>query len=128
MGGEPGATVAGHDAEVLRLGRIESADDIPAAVRADVALVVDQLEHMSKFEGAHMLARLRDIHCGRVVLILADDAWEPVELLALGFIQVQRPAACGRVYLFDPDRFNEQREWNNPSDWANPENFRKYRW
>jgi len=128
VGGEIGATVSGCDVDVLELGRLESADDIPDSARADLAIVADQLEHMSKHDGAHVLARLRDIHCSRVVLILAHDAWDNKELLALGFMQAESPSTNGRVYIFDPDKFHEPREWNNPSDWANPENFDKYRW
>ena len=32
------------------------------------------------------------------------------------------------VYTYDIDSFNRQREWNSPENWANPENFRRYRW
>jgi hypothetical protein len=35
----------------------------------------------------------------------------------------------GRVaWRYDIDRYNPERPWNSPEDWANPENFERFRW
>jgi hypothetical protein len=113
---------------LVRLGRLDAAAGIPDSGGADVAIVVDQLEHMSRRGGAHLLARLRDVHCASVVLNLDNDVRDREELLAPGLMSGHCPSTDGRVYVFDPDKINEPREWNNPSDWANPGNFDKNRW
>ena len=118
----------GAAADVNSLGRLESYSEIPDEIRADVTVVVDQLEHMNKDAGAHLLSRLRDVHSRRVLLILTDDDWSREELLALGYLQIERPSQDERLFLHDPAQFHEPREWNNPSDWAHPENFKKRRW
>jgi hypothetical protein len=32
------------------------------------------------------------------------------------------------AWLYDIDRYNPERPWNNPEDWANPGNFERFRW
>ena len=110
------------------LGKLASADDIPAGARADLAVIIDQLEYMTKPAATVLLSRVRDVHCHRVLLALRDDAWSRNELLALGYRRLERPSEDVRLYLFDPDEFNPPREWNNSTNWANPQNFKKYRW
>jgi Family of unknown function (DUF6231) len=107
---------------------IASSAEIGARTRTDLAVVVDQLEHMPHEEAVVLLARLRDIHSQRVLLLLDDGGWDREELRALGYLQFRRRAAGKSVYLFDPDLFHEPREWNNPANWANPDNFGKFRW
>ncbi|MCK5325235.1 MAG: hypothetical protein KAJ57_04480 [Woeseiaceae bacterium] len=115
-------------AAVHELKELRHADGIPQTLRADLGIVVGQLETMTRFEGMQLLSRLRDIHCTRVLLVYEGNEWSRDELLALGYLESKRPSGDGRCYLFDPDLFNQPRDWNNPSNWANPENFRKYRW
>ena len=114
---------------VTCLGRLGSAGDIPPELRVDTGLVVDQLEHLDSHSGAHLLSRLRDVHCKRVFLVVPDSCWTQSALLALGFTRRQADVMPGaELYLYEPEIFNPPREWNNARDWANPENFRKYRW
>ena len=122
-------------AAVTCLGRLASADELPPELRVDTGLVVEQLEHLAPRAGAHLLSRLRDVHCKRVFLLLRnrlsndDTRWGRDTLLAMGFTQQQPDVALGaELYLYEPEVFNPPREWNNARDWANPENFRKYRW
>jgi len=105
-----------------------SADDIIAVTRADLGIVFDQLEHMEKEEAAQLLGRLRDHHCKRVLFHCAVQTHSKRELLALGYIEQKRPSDDGHLYLFDPELFFERRAWNSPDQWANPDNFKKYRW
>ena len=101
---------------------------LPDALKVKLGIVVAPLDSMSRRDTEQLLARLRDVHCEKVLLLDTGAAWKPDELRSLGYLEVKRPQAGGRCYLFDPDVFNQPREWNSPSDWANPENFRKYRW
>ncbi len=35
----------------------------------------------------------------------------------------------GRIaWRYDIDRYNPERPWNSPEDWAHPENFERFRW
>ncbi len=118
-------------AAVTCLGRLASADDMSPELRVDTGLVVEQLEHLDSRAGAHLLSRLRDVHCKRVFLLLrsGNTGWSRDTLLAMGFTQQRPDAGLGaELYLYEPEVFNPPREWNNARDWANPENFRKYRW
>ena len=118
--------------EIIQIGCITSAAEVDNEIRADIAVVVNQLESMSKSDGTHLLSKLRDLISNRVLLLFRGDGWTSGELLALGYQQIQqkekRPSKDGRCYLYDPNYFHEPREWNNKANWANPENFNKYRW
>ena len=103
-------------------------DDLPKTLRVALGIVVSPLDFMARTVAEQLLSRLRDIHCEKVVLIDTNNGWTPEDLRALGYLEVGQAWADRRCYLFDPDAFNQPREWNNRSNWANPENFRKYRW
>jgi hypothetical protein len=107
---------------------LSGADDLPHTLRATIGVVVAPLEYLSRKRAEQLLSRLRDVHCNKVLLFDSGCEWSREELRALGYLEVDRPLNDGRCYIFDPDAFNEAREWNNPTDWANPQNFRKYRW
>lgn len=113
---------------VIRLGRVASANDICETTRVDVSVVVDQIEHMSKDDGAHLLSRLRDLVSNRVLLVLGGNEWAADELLAIGYQEIGSISEGKRCYLFDPDLFYQPRAWNNASGYANPENYGKFRW
>jgi len=102
--------------------------DMPPELRADVGIVAGQLETMDRAEATHLLARLRDVHCGRVLLLYRGREWNRDDLRALGYLETGRPPEGGRCYVFDPEAFSEPRDWNNPGGWAHPQNFRRYRW
>jgi len=124
-------TMPGRIADAARVHAIDdlhTTGDIPPSLRADVGIVAGQLERMDRAEAAQLLARLRDVHCGQVLLLYAGQEWTRGDLLALGYMETERPPEGGRCYVFDPEVFSEPREWNNPSDWAHPQNFRRYRW
>ncbi len=104
---------------VVGVFSLQDALSIDDAVRADLGVVIDAgPEHVSS------LARLRDIHCKRV-LLLARDSWSINDLLGLGFQRI--PADRPHVFICDPD-LTPPRDWNNASNWAHPENFDKQRW
>ncbi len=115
-------------ASVHILDDVKCVADLDRDLRAHVGIVVGQLETMAHEDGVNLLSRLRDVHCGKVLLVTYGDGWTREELLALGYQEIKRPSSNGRCYVYDVEIFNQPRDWNNPTDWANPGNFRKYRW
>lgn len=136
--------IVGRDASVIAIGlagdeipgvrpvqsydTLSRPDELPATLRVQLAIVRSPLDFMSRQDAEQLLSRLRDVHSEKVLLLDTNSGWTPNELRALGYLELERASAKGRCYLFDPDFFNEPREWNNARNWANPENFRKYRW
>jgi hypothetical protein len=107
---------------------ISGPDDLPQSLKAELGIVVAPLDFMPSSNAEQLLSRLRDVHCYRVLLLDTEGHWTPETLRPLGYLEVECPSVAGRCYLYDPEVFNQLREWNNSSDWANPENFQKYRW
>ena len=103
-------------------------DDLPHDMRAQLGILVAPLDHTQHAIAERLLSRLRDVHCRQVLLLDTESTWSPDVLRSLGYLELKRPSIDGRCYLYDPDLFSPPREWNNPGDWANPENFGKYRW
>jgi len=89
------------------LCHVHSAEDVVAVKRAHLSIVFDQLEHMEKENGVHLLARLRDQYSDRVLLHCTDQIHSDQELMALGFIKQKRPSSGGRFFLFDPENFKK---------------------
>ena len=97
-----------------------------------------------------LLARLRDVHCPRLVLLLSGSqkpstpgheppgheplGQEPIgheQLLALGFQPYPGARELARVvgiYEFDISTYKRTPRWLNPARWANPELWDKHRW
>ncbi len=96
---------------------LETVMDLSSAEKADLGVAVNpEPRHR------HAIARLRDMHCRRVLLLLGPSTWSTNDLLAMGFIPLGE--ATGQLaFLHDLDLINQPREWNNASNWANPENF-----
>ena len=127
-------TIGLAEADMPEVGSVEAYEvisapgDLPHALRAQLGIVVAQLDHIQHATADQLLSRLRDVHCERVVFLDTASVWSPDVLRSLGYLELKRPSIDGRCYLYDPDLFNQPRDWNNSSDWANPENFGKYRW
>jgi hypothetical protein len=118
------------DSDVTRLAAAEAPSKLAALGRFDFAVVADLVETLEAREAEAVLGRLKNLHADRFVLV--DDPARSClgrdELLALALAPYE-PLADGRLaWVYDIDRYNPEREWNNPEDWAHPENFRKYRW
>jgi len=105
-------------------------------VRYDMALVLDQLEHMRRHDAIELLAQLRDRHTPFLAVLAdlgrlrsADGAWNQCDFIALGLEpSIATPEPGVGLYIYDLANYNTAREWNNPRHWAHPENFRKFRW
>jgi hypothetical protein len=118
------------DSETARLAAADAPAELAALGRFDFAVVADLVETLEATEAQTVLGRLKNLHADRFVLVV-----DPVrsslgrgELLALALAPYE-PLEDERIaWLYDIDRYNPEREWNNPEDWAHPENFLKYRW
>ncbi len=82
-----------------------------------------------------VLARLRDVHCARLLLLLigpqGSTAISHKDLLALGFQSHPRVPEHSpelQVYTYDIRTYKRTPGWLNPKGWANPELWGKYRW
>lgn len=95
------------------------------------AAVVTGIERLPDERARAVIAVLRDRLCDAIVVVVPEEHWGATDWLALGFEPYDR---CGQddrtlvLYQYDVASFNPEREWNNPKDWAHPENFRRYRW
>ena len=117
-------------AEVTRLAAAEAPDKLEALGRFDFAIVSGLLENVAAADAEAVLGRLKNLHTSRF-LLLADPACACLghdALLALAMAPFEH-LADGRVaWRYDLDRYNPERRWNNPEDWANPHNFDRFRW
>ncbi len=106
------------------LSDVALASDLGTLGYLGLIVVTDQIEHMTSDEARHLLARLRDRHSGLVIVHDPVPVFAVSDYLALGF-ESDEQKDC---YVFDAAAESRQRDWNNARDWANPENFDKYRW
>jgi hypothetical protein len=102
-------------------------DSLPGALRIDVAFVrPDTNDVMDKV--AALLARLRDVHAGRVVVLGDAISCDVAYFAALGFEPRTSPSVKGPLFTWDPELADQPRAWNNADSWANPGNFSRFRW
>ena len=108
---------------------IDEPDELRALAdaRYDAAAVSGLVGARPDRAARELLAALRDRHCDRVLLAAPTGAWPLTDYLALGF-ELRATGERVELYWYDVDRYNPEREWNNPEHWANPENFKRYRW
>lgn len=107
---------------------LQTLEDLPPIERYQVGFVFDQLAHMKQSDAVELLARLRDGYCDRVIVVESASPLSITEMRALGYVRLEKVDGGAPVYLYDPAIDNQEREWNNARDWANPENFDRYRW
>lgn len=117
------------------LGVVTDAAALSGLGRFDLAVVADQLEHIPRRAGVELLGRLKNLHTSRICVLLRPAVghgrdWHGNDFLSLGFHdpREQSRVAPRRLYYYDLRSYNPERGWNNAGGWANPENFRRYRW
>jgi hypothetical protein len=100
------------------------------AGRFDFALVADLAETHDASAARQVIGRLKNLHTDRF-LLLVDPARSNLArdgLLELALAPLEQLADGRLAWLYDIDRYNPERPWNNPEDWANPQNFNRFRW
>lgn len=99
--------------------------------RVEVAVLISEDETTAQAMIA-LAGRLRITHADRVWLALPVDAsWQVSDLYALAMVEHDAPPFVSgryRVFRYDLESYTRVREWNNARNWANPENFHRYRW
>jgi hypothetical protein len=105
----------------------------------DFTLVANTIEYVDKATAQHFLARLRDIHTKKMLVVVPigeqgsdlPSRWEAADFLALGFILKSKLTVDQKplhVYAFDIDSYKSTPEWLNNKYWANPQLWDKYWW
>lgn len=103
--------------------------------RFDFAVVRGVLERIDTEDGAHLIARLRDVHTSRFCVILATEPderrWRAADLIAMGLAHWSSETHDGasvEIFGFDLGTYKATPEWLNARHWAHPEHWDKYRW
>jgi hypothetical protein len=124
--GQAGPVPAGE--APCRIDVRESTAPLPAD-RYGVAVLFRVEAGGRREEATHLLAALRDVYAGEVIVVPGPEGegWEREELLGLGLRRVSRPEEPA-VYAFRLSDYKVTPEWLNSRFWAHPELFGKYRW
>lgn len=107
--------------------------------RFDLAFVSHTLERLDKRQGEELVARLRDLLCRRLLLLVPigpgwpghRSVWEETDLLGLGLMHLGGYRYKGRpvhLYGYDIATYKTTPDWLNNRFWANPELFDKHWW
>ncbi len=104
-----------------------------AAMRFDLALVLDCLEHLSQREGLELLGGIRNLNASRIAVLadLAACGWQETDFYSLALQLNERFARQEQVltlFTYDVREYKQVPDWLNARFWANPENFGKYWW
>jgi hypothetical protein len=104
-----------------------------AAMRFDLALVVDCLEHLGKREGLELLGGIRNLNASRIAVLadLTACGWQETDFYSLALQLNERFARQAQVltlFTYDLREYKQVPDWLNARFWANPENFGKYWW
>ena len=122
---QAGGRFPGRPLEVVE--RAEDIDSIVVESRFAVAVIAaDSLFVKDPAGLTRAIAALRDRLALRILVLDKSGVLALSDYFALGF--ERWPSSNDGYYLFDADADSRQREWNNSTNWANPENFNKYRW
>jgi hypothetical protein len=107
-----------------------AARELEGLGRFDFAILGEVAERLPADETAALLGRLKNLHTDRFLLLVnpARSSLDRDALLGLALLPLEAAADDRQAWLYDLDRYNPEREWNNPADWAHPENFDRFRW
>lgn len=127
--GDP-PTAPETDAELTCVAVHEVAAELAVLARFDFAVITELLEELDGPTAEFVLGRLKNLHTDKY-LLLADPARACLghdALLALALAPCEQLDDGRIAWRYDIDRYNPERPWNNPEDWANPQNFDRFRW
>ncbi len=130
----PGCRLAYLDAHGT-LGGERLLEALAGQGRFDFVIVRGVLERIDAQTGAHLMARLRDVHSERFCVVLSthdgEHRWQASELIAMGLSHWSRETvneATLEVYGFDLGTYKATPDWLNARHWAHPERWGKNRW
>lgn len=107
--------------------------------RFDTGVVFNVIQFLEKNIAGQLIAKLRDVHTPQFCLLVPigsgwtghRSTWEPNDLLGFGMSRVNRYRQNDKtidLYKYDIATYKKTPEWLNPSNWANPQLWDKYRW
>ena len=107
-------------------------DKLTKIAVAELAIVSDLTETVSKPQAAIWLGTLRNAYAQKIMLIAdlnkaAEKGWQFTDYLALSMKHI---ASYEHYHFFSYaiTTYQIKKDWLNSKFWANPENFDKYRW
>lgn len=110
-------------------------EELAAQGRFDFVILRGVLERVDADGGAHLLARLRDVHTKRFCLVLdpndQNHPWQTSALIAMGLTHWSSEtvdAADLDIYGFDLGTYKVTPDWLNARHWAHPQHWGKERW
>ena len=131
--------VINQECSVTSLSVDSALSQLKSHERYDVGIVTDTVEYMDKDRSGQLIARLRDIHTTRFLIVIRmgdkweqlKSIWQTVDLLGFGMKLVNRYEVDDKpihVYKYDISSYKKTPEWLNSKDWANPQLWNKFRW
>lgn len=109
--------------------------ELAAQGRFDFVVLRGVLERVDGDSGAHLLARLRDVHTKRFCLVFdasdRDHPWHTSALVAMGLTHWSSESiddAVLDIYGFDLGTYKATPDWLNARHWAHPQQWGKERW
>lgn len=107
-------------------------DQLGASNQAEIAVVTDLTETLTKTEAMQWLGVLKNKLAQHIVLVVdkqksASNDWQFADFLGLGF-RLHEQRNQYQVFFYAIETYQPKKDWLNSKYWANPENFDKYRW
>jgi len=127
------------DCKLARADPEHVLEQLDSLARYDLVFVSHTIEYMAADRAIQLIARLRDIHARRLILVVAMgeqwpgsiSVWNKRDLLALGLVQIAENIVSDRlvhVYGYDILTYKTSPDWLSSRFWANPGLFDKYWW
>jgi len=119
-----------EEAALTRVSAAAAEDALAQLGRFDFAVASEVTEQLEAPAAAALLGRLKNLHTDRFLLLVdaPNACLDDEALLALALRPLAAAEDGRRAWLYDIDDYNPERPWNSPEDWANPQNFHRYRW
>lgn len=131
---QPGCAITHLDPDGTLAGD-ELLDALSDHGRFDFVIMRGVLERVDADGGAHLMARLRDVHTRRLCVVMnaaeAAQRWQGTELIAMGLSHWSSETLDGdvvEIYGFDLGTYKVTPDWLNARHWAHPEHWGKFRW
>jgi hypothetical protein len=118
------------DAELQSLSASDAVEKLWTLPRFDFVVASGVAESLAAPAAEALLGRLKNLHTDKFLLLVdpAASSLSHDDLLALALAPFEHLDDRRVAWRYDIDLYNPDRRWNNPEDWANPQNFERFRW
>jgi len=101
----------------------------------DLGVIANTLEHLERREAGELLARLRDVHTRRFIVLVPlgtewanhRSYWQTADLLGYGMTIMARYQEADKplhLYHYAIESYKTTPDWFNNQHWAHPERWR----